>query len=229
MWQPRPCAARPAESRQDRNRHPQSRGQVGDGKAGFHRRAVALAGQAHDAAHGLEDGVVALAMRQRSALPEAGAGHVDDALVEGADRRVVEAVAPQRADRKILQKDVRSAGEVADDALAFGTAQIDRDRLLAAVAGEVVGALGRAVALHERLEAAGLVAAIGLLDLDHGRAELGQDHARERAGEHPREVEDGHMLERLHRSTQDFRKARMRLLMSRPSSSACSNGRSSTR
>ena len=49
------------------------------GRPGFTGGPAALAGQAHDAAHRLEDGVVALAVRVRSALAEAGAGDVDDA------------------------------------------------------------------------------------------------------------------------------------------------------
>src|SRR5262249_61299087 len=98
------------------------------------------------------------------------------------------------------------------------------DRLLAAVAGEVVGALARAVLLDERLEAARLVTAIGLLDLDHGGAELGQDHAGKRARQHPRQVENGDALERPHRTLLN---PRMRLLTSRPACRASSNGRSS--
>jgi hypothetical protein len=188
------------EPRQDRDRHPESRGQIGDRQAGLDRRSATLSGQAHDAAHGLEDGVIALAMRQRPALPEAGAGDVDDARVDAMDRGIVEAVALERADRKVLEEHIGLPRELADNALAVGRAQIDGDRLLAAITGEIVGALGGAVARDERLEAACLVAAIGFLDLDHRRAELGQDHARERAGEHPRQVEDGHVLERFHRA-----------------------------
>ena len=184
---------------EDRDRHPQSRGQVGDRQPGLHRRTAAFAGEAHDAAHGLEDGVVSLAMGKRSALPEAGAGDVDDASVDGTDGAVIEPVALEGADRKVLQEHVGFAREIADDGLPFGRAQIDRDRLLAAIAGEVIRALAGAATLDERLEAARLVAAVGLLDLDHARAELGQDHARERAGEHARQVENGDVLKRFHR------------------------------
>ena len=101
-WQSRPETT----SRQDGDRDPQARGEIGDRQAGLHRRAAALAGEAHDAAHGLEDGVVALAVRVGAALAEAGAGHVDDALVDRADRRIVEAVALERADREVLQEHV---------------------------------------------------------------------------------------------------------------------------
>src|SRR5205814_506210 len=102
---------------------------------------------------------------------------------------IVQAITLERADGEVLQKNVGVVREIANDLLALGRAQVDRDRLLAAIAGEVIGALTRAVLLDERLETAGLVAAIGLLDLDHGGAELGQDHAGEWARQHAREIE----------------------------------------
>ena len=184
------------------------------GRPGFTGGAAALAGEAHDAAHRLEDGVVALAVRVGAGLAEAGAGDVDDALVDGADRRIVEAVALERADREVLQKHVGLLREIAHDRLAVRRAQVDGDRLLGAVAGEVVGALGRAVFSTNGSKLRVSSPAPRLLDLDHGRAELGQDHAGERAGEHPRQVENGDVLEQLH--VFGWRNARMRLLMSRP-------------
>ncbi len=169
----------------------------------------------------------------RSALPEAGAGDVDDVAVHRADRGIVEAIALERADRKVLHEHIGLAREIADDRLAFRRPQIDRDRLLAAVAGKIVGALGGTVLLDEGLEASRLVAAIGLFDLDHGGAQLGEDHAGEGAGQHAREIENGDMLERFHRAahalSRALAKARMRWLASRPSISASWNGRSTTR
>jgi hypothetical protein len=191
-WQPCPLAARPC--------NPASIA-IAAHSPEVHRRAAALAGQAHDAAHGLEDGVVAATLRKRAGLPEAGAGHVDDARVDGADRRIVEAVALERADREILQENVGAARQRADDVLALFGAQVDGDRLFRTVEREVVSAFVAAVPLDERLEGAGLVAAPRLLDLDHGRAQLGQDHAGERAGQHPREIEDRDVLQRLHRGS----------------------------
>ena len=134
--------------------------------------------------------------------------------------RIVEAVALRACRPGSSRGTRRPVGKVADDLLAFRRAQVDGDRLLAAVAGEVIGALGRAVAARRTARSCGSRRRGGLLDLDHRRAELGQDHAGERAGEHPRQVEDGDVLERFHRMSR-LRNARMRLLISRPSSSAC--------
>jgi hypothetical protein len=45
---------------ENRDRHPQTRGEIRDRKPGLHRTTAALAGEAHDAAHRLEHGVLAL-------------------------------------------------------------------------------------------------------------------------------------------------------------------------
>src|ERR1041384_7090725 len=208
--------------REDGDGDPQTRGEVGDRQAGLHRSASALAGEAHDAAHRLEHGVVALLVRVRAALAEAGARHVDERRVERGKHRVVESVATERADRKILEHDVGLLRELADELPACVRAQVDGDRFLGAVAGEVVGA----VACELGLERARLVAASGLLDLDDARAELGEDHRRERAREHAREVEDRHVIQGFHFI--NFWKLRMRRLVSLPRSSAAASGRSAT-
>src|SRR6185369_1848812 len=197
-------------------------GEIGDRQARLHRPAAALAGEAHDAAHRLEHRVVALLLRVRAALAEAGAGDIDEPGIERGKDTVIEAVAPERADRKVLEHHVGLLREAANHLPAFVGAQVDGDRFLGAVAGEVVGA----VACELRLEAARLVAASGLLDLDDARAELGEDHRRERAREHPRKVEDRYMVERLHRDS--FWKFRIRRLVSLPRSSAAASGRSAT-
>src|SRR5207237_633977 len=64
--------------------------------------------------------------------------------------------------------------------------EVEYDRLLAAVdAGEI----GRLAAL-ERAVLPGVVAALRRLDLDHPRAELGQQQRAIRAGENARQIDD---------------------------------------
>src|SRR6185436_8195270 len=67
----------PGEHRQDSDRHPQPGGKVGHWQAGLHRAAALFAGEAHEAAHRLEYGVVALFLRIRPALAESRAGDID--------------------------------------------------------------------------------------------------------------------------------------------------------
>src|SRR6185503_15317299 len=113
--------------------------------------------------------------------------------------------------------------QLADDLLAVRQAQVDGDRFLGAIAGEVVGAVAREL----RLEGARLVAAAGLLDLDDARAQLGEDHRGERARQHAREIQHRQAFERLH-SSSGGAKLRMRLLTSRPRCSPCSSVMSTT-
>src|SRR5438094_1215540 len=212
------------ERREDGDCNPEARGQIRYRQARLHRAAAALAGEAHDAAHRLENRVVALLILVWPALPEARARDVDEPRVECRERGKVERVFAERADREILHQHVGLLRELADELAALLRAQVDGDRFLGAVAHEVVGAVAREL----RLESARLVAGAGLLDLDNARAELGEDHGREWAREHARQIEDRQALERLHVPSSSVPKLRMRLFASRPRSSARSSGRSAT-
>jgi len=174
-WQPLPV-----RRGEDGDRDPQAGGEICHRQSRLHRAAAALAGQAHDAAHRLEHRVVAFLVGVRAALAKAGARDIDERRVQGRKRGVVEAVAAEGADRKIFEQHVGFLRERADRLPARVRAQVDGDGFLGAVAGEVVGAVPREL----RLEAARLVAASRLLDLDDARAELGEDHGSERAREH---------------------------------------------
>src|SRR5258706_324041 len=216
-------AAAPGERGEDGDRDPESGSEIGDRQTRLHGAAAALAGEAEDAAHRLEHRVVALLVLVRPGLAEAGARDIDQPRVEAGQRGEVEPLAAERAGRKVLDQHVGLLRQLANQLAAVVGAQIHRDGLLRPVAGEVIGAVARQL----RLEAARLVAAAGLLDLDDARAELGDDHRRERTGEHARKIEDGDAFERFH-PLSSFSKLRMRLLTSRPRSSAVGSGRSTT-
>src|SRR6185503_11044604 len=218
------AGARSAGQRgEDGDRDPQTGAEVRHRQPRLDRAAATLAGQAHDAAHRLEHRVVALLLRVGPVLAEAGAGHINQPWIQRRQDRIVQPIASKRADRKILQYHVGLFREAADQRLALLGAQVDGDRLLGAIAGEVV----RAVLLELRLEAARLVAAARLLDLDHARAELGEDHRGERARQHARKIKDQEPVEWLH-FLLSCAKLRMRLLVSRPRSSAGASARSAT-
>ena len=84
------------ERGEDRRGRVHARHQVGDRDAGLLRPAarpvVALAGDAHEAAHPLDDEVVAGAIGVRTVLAEPGDRRVHEARMERAQRRVVETV-----------------------------------------------------------------------------------------------------------------------------------------
>ena len=107
---------------------------------------------------------------------------------------VVESVALEIADLVILHHHVAGFRQLADDVLAFGRSDVDGDRLLVAVGAEiervVVVRLAFGILQVRRSEGAGVVAAAGAFDLDHFGAEIGQHLGRQRACEHPRQVEN---------------------------------------
>ena len=171
--------------------------QVGEGDAELLRPAagqiVALAGDAHQPAHGLDDEVVAGQRRQRPVLAETGDRAVDEARVDCPQRFVAQAVALERADLVVLDQDVAAGGQLAHQRLAVFGGDVDGHRLLAAVGGQVVGRLAGVVAAAVlevgRAPAARVVAAAGAFDLDHLRAQVGQGLPGPGAGEHARQVE----------------------------------------
>ena len=103
--------------------------------------SVRLSGDAHDAGHALEGGVVAGFLGSRAGLSEAGDRGVDDSGVDGGQGFVVEAEALEVADLEVFDDDVGLAGEGLDYVLASGVAQVDYEAFLSAVCGEVVCAL----------------------------------------------------------------------------------------
>src|SRR5690606_11521302 len=148
--------------------------------------------------------------------------------VAGRDVVAVQAILGQRADREVLHHHVGLLRQAADQRLALGMAEVHGNRLLAAVERQVIGRLGAMRPLHARLEAARFVAAAGLLDLDHGGAQLGQDHRGERARQYAREIQYGDAVERSH-CPPPAPKLRMMVLASRPTASASASARSATR
>ncbi|MNN29152.1 hypothetical protein D3C81_1427420 [compost metagenome] len=115
------------QHRNDAQGNPQTRTHVRDRDAGLDWATVFFAGQAHDAAHRLENGVIAFFLRVRAGLAEASTGHIDQPRVDGLQARPIEAVALERTDREILQHYICAADQFAHHLLAFSTAKVDRD------------------------------------------------------------------------------------------------------
>ena len=170
------------ERRADRDRRVHAGHDVGDRDAHALRPAarhvVALAGDAHHAAHALDHEVVAGALAVRPGLAEAGDRAVDEARIDRLQVVVAEAVAREVADLVVLDQHVALRGELAHDRLALRLREIDGDRLLAAVGRGEVRRLLRVPAVRvlqpRRAEGARVVAGLRALDLDHLGAEIGE-------------------------------------------------------
>ena len=137
------------------------------------------------AKYGLDHEVVARHPRARPGAEPADGG-VHDPRVGGAHRREVEAEALQAARPEVLDHHVGPAGKLAGEPEVAGVAQVQHHRTLVAVDPQVVG---RGLTADGRGPRARLVA-VGRLDLDDVRAEVGEQHGRVGAGEHPGEVGD---------------------------------------
>ncbi|MNV72575.1 hypothetical protein D3C71_1656760 [compost metagenome] len=92
-----------------------------------------------------------------------------------------------------MQHHIALRQQIVDDLQAFGRLQVHGDGPLVAVHRAVVGGLGLADA---HAPVARVVAALGVLDLDHLGAEIGQHHAAHRAGKHPRQIKHAHAFQR---------------------------------
>jgi len=119
---------------------------------------------------------------------------VDQIRLLGAQLVRAEPVALGDADAQILQHHVGALEDQRAQARRLaGVAEIDRDAALVAVERLV----GRGGAVPpRRAPAARVVALLGVLDLDHVGAEIGQDHARVGRRDTVSELDDRHARER---------------------------------
>ena len=161
-----------------------ARAEIGDGDAHAHRPLAGNAGDGHEAAHALGDLVDAGPVAVRPALPEAGDAAVDEARVDGAQALVVDAQPPLDVRPVVLHHDVGVLGQPLEDGHALRIAEVQRQRLLAAV--QVLEVEPVAVAAH-----AVAVAPAGHLDLDGARAPVHELAHAGGAGAGPGEVEHG--------------------------------------
>ena len=182
------------QRRQDADAAIQPGEQVGHRHADLLRQPVGLAGQAHDAAHRLDQAVVARPRRIRPGLAEAGDRAVDQPRKPGMQLLVAQAVFRQRADLEVLHQDVAAGDQLQRDLLAFRLADIQRDRLLVAVDADEIGAF-LVPGIDRRREAARVVAGARPLDLDHVGAQVGQHLRAGRPCQHTGQVENAQALQ----------------------------------
>lgn len=155
-----------------------------------------LAGDGHEPAQGLDEGVKAGLLPVRAGR-EAQDGQVDRAGVEPAHGLVGDPELFRRGGQEVVHDHVALFHEFSQDLLARRGGEVQGDPVLPAVDGQEVGGFPG----HEgRAPAAGLVAPVGPLHLDHLRAEVGQPHRAQRPGQDPRKIQNPDPFQRLHRS-----------------------------
>ena len=189
---------------EDADRRVHTGHQVADRHRYLHRLAVRHAGEAHHAAHRLDQPVVSRPRGVGAGLAKAGDGAIDQAWKLRFQLIVTEAVALQGSGLEVLDQNIAVRHEFLRESLAFRRAEVDGDRALVAVSARVIGALARLLALVIALigwrEAARIVPAAGALHLDHFRAEIAEDLRAMRSGQDAREIKYLNSVERtLHR------------------------------
>jgi hypothetical protein len=191
-----PRAGAPHQRRSYGKRRRQSADGVGDGIADPQRRARGVAGDAHDAGEALHDLVIGRIVPQRSVLPEAGNGAVDEAGLQLAQRVIAEPEPLHHSRPEILDDDIGGAQQAAEHLLAGLALEIDGDRTLAGVLGEERRPHQRLVEGGIGAELAREIAHAGRLHLDDLGAQQRELIGSERPCEHIGEIEDANAAEK---------------------------------
>ena len=150
------------------------------------RRAVGQAVHHHHAAEGLDQPVDGRPLAVGPGLAEARHRAVDDLGIDLPGVLVAEAQPRDDARPEALDDDVGLGHQLVHDGLAVGRLEVERDRALAAVEGDGMGAV---IALELAQRAAPV--ALRRLDLDDVGAVQRQQHRGMRPGHALREVEHG--------------------------------------
>ena len=191
-----PLAAEQGAGDRERAEHPAR--EVSHGKAHPRRRPAGLARQAHGPAHGLERQVERRPFPVRPVLAEGRDRADDQPWIEPAQDLGRTAEAGHHARTEVLPDDVGHATEIVEDLPPLRRLEVHRDALLVPVDREEVGALALGPQEGRPHHAHG-IASPRILDLDHLRSEIGEEHRAVRAGQHAREVEDAHAVEQHQR------------------------------
>ena len=177
------------ERRQNADGHQHAGAGIAERHAGFERRPVGLAGNAHDAAGRLRDHVEGEVVLVRAAGAETFQLRVDDARIDGAHYVVAEPQPLDGAGREILHHDIGVLRHILDErepALGF---QIDGDGFLVGVEQKEIPRVLDVAGRPMQQETARLAVA-RVFNFDDLGAEPGERLGAGRAGLELRQVEN---------------------------------------
>src|SRR5215213_6655640 len=183
----------PAQRRQDRGRGVQAADDVCYGDPYLRGLAIRFGKSSypHDARASLDQEVVTGTFLILSG-PEAGDGAIDEAGIALLEGLIAETELFQCATPHVLDHDIRIRSELLDPLQTFRVLEVHTYGALVAVDRQKVR---RLTPREGGSPLTGVVAALGVLDLDHVRPEIREHHRRVRPGQDPREVEDLHAFE----------------------------------
>jgi hypothetical protein len=148
-----------------------TRAGIADRRPHIGGRAIREAGYAHSPAHRLGDGFKALVVAIGTVGAEAFDGGVDQARVERRQHLVAQSEAIEGAGAEVLNQHVRLGNHLLEEFLSLGALQIEGQALLVGVEEKKKQAVTIGTIAHI---AAGHVAALRFLELDHFRTEEAQ-------------------------------------------------------
>ena len=161
---------------------------IGDQVEGDGGGSVGFADQVQHAAHGEVGEVRARQVAVWAGLAVAAERAIDEAGIDAAEGRVIGVEPLHGAGLEALYQHVGAAGQLVQNPLAGGAAQVQSQALLAAVQ---IGAGGRPAPLTR----------LRRFDLQHLGAHAGQHHGAEAAGGRPGDFKNRYALQRVrHRS-----------------------------
>jgi hypothetical protein len=146
----------------------------------------------HDSGGGVRDDVEPLALPVRPYFAERRAGKEDQARVLQGQRGVVDAEFLRDARRVVLDDDVDLRDQPVEDSAARFTAQIDGQALFAVVERE---RHARVATVAFAISEPALLGAVRRLDLDHARAQVGEQRSAVRPRDVLGDVEHGDAVE----------------------------------
>src|SRR5690606_37279540 len=154
------------------------------------RNIVRLPGNAHQTAHGLNQGIVAGSSGIRAALPKAGNRTIDQARIDLRKRVVIQTVFFQAAYLVVLDQDIGFFDKLKQPASAGIDSKVESDGTLAPVTTKELSSIARHavwIGGKRRPPTPGVVACAGTLYLDDigakSRQVLGRPGARQNSGQ----------------------------------------------
>ena len=186
----------PLQQGQRADHGPHARALVAHRRARAHGRVIRAAVDAGQAAEGLHEGFVARLHGHRAGAAEGRDLAVDQARVARAQAGPVNAQLGRHAGAQVVDEDVGLAHQALERGQPVGAFQVQRHRLFAAIEDVEV----ERVAMPERRShGARVVAAFDALDLDHFGAQVGEDRAGKRPGQHLAQLQHAHTSQHAHR------------------------------
>mmetsp|Transcript_85109 Transcript_85109/g.268448 ORF Transcript_85109/g.268448 Transcript_85109/m.268448 type:complete len:541 (+) Transcript_85109:417-2039(+) len=182
-----------AQGGQDTNDGMETGCKVEHREAHLHRLTVGHAGDAHGAAHGLDEHIIGGPVLVGARLAEARDAAVDQAGVLLLQLLVAEPILAQRAGLEVLYQDLAAVEKSPNDLLTLCGREVQGNAVLVAVAARKVrrdfGVLSNVFLQVRRSIAAGVIAGLGPLDLDDRGAHVPHEHRGRGACKDAREVQ----------------------------------------